>query len=903
MRTFSKYSFFVVLFVAVWAAAQSATPTRPAPLSIAEHSSTADGTIVATLSNGLTVIVKAKRTSPVVTVRAYVRAGGLYEREWLGCGLSHLTEHLVAKGAVHDMGEGMTAKQAKQTSDRVTAIGGQSNAYTSMAMTCYYISAASGKTNDCIDLISDWMARPEITVEDFRREHGVVQRELEMGKDSVTRQFWYHHMANCFRTHPAAVPVIGYAAPLSKLTRRDVIDYHGRMYVPQNMVICIVGDVKGEAVLKRACRALAGFARRRTPDLTLPEVPHFTGVRRMVCRHKAIKETMEAIAFQTIPLVHRDLYALDVLAYVLTRGGSSRLIRAIQRQQRLVTSINAGSWTPQWGRGVFDIQFRCEPNKADAAERAIFDQLKAIVDKGVTAEELQRAKRQKIADFVYSRQTADSIASSLATDYLSTGDVNFSRNYTKHIQAVTAEQVHQAARKYFNFDAMAITRMSPKAPAAATSAPHAHQKHARRVFRLTNGMCVILQPAEAGLVSMVYVTRGGVLAETGKTNGLGRLMAAMSTRGTKNYSAKKIDEFFDRAGGSISGKSGNNSFYWQATVLKDSSAEAMAIFADVILQPKFTKKELEILRPIMLSNIKKVDEDWTEQLHKFFRSKFFAASAYHMVPTGQEKVVKGATVKQIRKFHRKNIAGAKKSVLAVFGEFDPEKLTGQIEKLFDANITAAKSIEVISKPRTLVSPDAPAKLHVLKTDNKQAGIIVAAGGMTIDNVRDRLAMNVLDTVISGYNLPSGWLHTELRGKRLVYVVHAYNWAGLKPGAFVTYAGCEPQNAKQVVKIILKNLRRAAKYTPTQKEIDLAVNSILTAEVLQSQTMGDLAMSAALDELYGLGHDFHKKQEKLYRAITPKDVAAVAKRYLSGGFAVFVTTPRPELVKSLDLNEN
>ena len=902
MKTFGKCSLFVVLLLAASACTQSTQPATPAPLGIAQRSSIADGTVVATLSNGLTVIVKAKRISPVVTVRAYVRAGGLYEREWLGCGISHLTEHLVAKGAVHDMGAGMTAKQAKQTSDRVAAIGGQSNAYTSMARTCYYISAASGKTNDCIDLIADWMARPEITPEDFRREHGVVQRELEMGKDSVIRQFWYRHMANCFRTHPAAVPVIGYTAPLSKLTRRDVIAYHSRMYVPQNMVICVVGDVEPEAVLKRTRRALAGFARRRSPDLTLPKVPRFTGIRRMVCRHKAIKETIQAIGFQTIPLVHRDLYALDVLAYVLTRGRSSRLVRTIERQQRLVTSVRAGSWTPEWGLGVFDVQFRCTAGKADAAERAILDQLKAVVAKGVTAKELGRAKRQKIADLVYSRQTVDSVAAMLGGDYLSTGDVNFSRNYTKRIQAVTAEQVHRAARKYFNFDAMAITRMSPKLQAAA-SRPDAHRNHARRVFKLTNGMRVILQPADAGLVSMVYVTPGGVLAETEKTNGLGKLMAALSTRGTENYSARQIDEFFDRAGGSIFGSSGNNSFYWQATVLKDSSDEAMVIFADVILRPKFDKKELEILRPIILSNIKKADEDWLSQLHKFFRSKFFTASPYRMVPTGREKVVKGATVKQIREFHRKNIAAAKKSVLAVFGEFDPKKLTDKIEKLFAANITRAKSAEVISKPRIPARPDLPVKLHVLKTDNKQAGILVATAGMKINNVSDRLAINVLDTIISGYHLPSGWLHTELRGKRLVYVVHAYNWAGLKPGAFVTYAGCEPQNAPQVVKIILKNLRRAGKYTPTQKEIDLAVNSILTAEVLQSQTMEDLAISAALDELYGLGHDFHKRQEKLYRAITPKDVAAVAKCYLSGGFVVIVTTPRPKLVKSLDLSEN
>ena len=98
----------------------------------------------------------------------------------------------------------------------------------------------------------------------------------------------------------------------------------------------------------------------------------------------------------------------------------------------------------------------------------------------------------------------------------------------------------------------------------------------------------------------------------------------------------------------------------------------------------------------------------------------------------------------------------------------------------------------------------------------------------------------------------------------------------------------------MVRIITKNLRRAASYKPTQKEIDLAVNTILTAEVLHSQSMSDLAMGAALDELYGLGHDYRKKLEKLYRAVTPDDVLRVGKKYLSGGAVVIVTTPKPEV---------
>lgn len=865
--------------------------TAAAPLTVVDRSTSSGGAVTAKLSNGLVLIVKPVRTAPVVCVQAYVRAGGLYEREWLGCGLSHLVEHLVAKGAVHDMGAG-TAAEAKQTSDRVKEIGGQSNAYTTLDHTCYYISAAASKTNDCIDLVADWMARPEITQEDFNREHGVVQRELELGKDDPGRQMWYMYAAAAFGTHPAAVPVIGYAKPLSQVTRDDVLAYHARMYVPQNMIFVVVGDVDTETVIARCCDAFAGFAAGKVPDLSLPTVKPASGVKRIIRRHKDMKQVQETLGFYTIPLLHDDLYALDVLSYILSKGKSSRLVEKLDRQSKLVTSISSGSWTPSWGAGQFEISFRCEPDKVAEVEQAVLAELKVVISGGVTGEELARAKRQKHAELVYSQQTAQSQAKALATDYMSTADVEFTRNYTKRIQAVTAEQVKQVAAKYFDFDNMTITRLVPDDTKTQTSDTKAVTNGKAEFFTLKSGLRVILQPTDAGLVSMSYVSRGGLLLENKKTNGLGTLMASLSTRGAGERTARQIDDFFAGAGGGISGNCGNNSFYWQATVLDDSFQEALTILADVTRRPNYSDKELEILRPKLLAGIASINEQWGSELQKYFREKFFTNSPYGMLTAGSKDVIKAATVEQIKAWHKK-CTGTENSVLAVYGSFDPAGLKEKLEKLFPPTAGAqAVSLPDI-QPRKIAKDG---ELHILPTKKQVAGVMVALPGMKITNLGDRFAIDVLDTIISGYHLPSGWLHSELRGKQLVYVVHAYNWAGLAPGAFAVYAAGQPENAQVMVDIIKKNLAKAATYTPTQKEIDQAVNVILTAELLNNQSMSSLAMSAALDELYGFGYDFRKKLEGYYRKIKPEDVLRVGKKYLSGAPAVMVTTPRPEVLK-------
>jgi len=897
--TISFRSFLFASLAALGSCAPSEVETRPAaaPPMVAERVVCGSATVVK-LSNGLTVIVRATRDAPVVCVRAYVRAGSLYEGRWLGCGISHLTEHLLAKGASHDMGPGAAA-QARQTSGRVAQIGGQSNAYTSLDHTCYYISAASDKAMDCIDLVAGWMARPEITVEDFRREHGVVQRELEMRADEPDRQMWRAHSANFFARHPAGVPVIGYAGPLAEVTYADVVAYHRLMYTPQNMILAVVGDIDVDAVLRRVRRAFAGFSRGRAQKLMLPAVPKIAGTRRVVRTHKALREVMQRMSFRTVPLVHDDLYALDVLSYVLTQGRSSRLERTIKRKLALVTSISSSSWTPPWGAGMFTISFRSLPDKADAAEKAIIEELKSVVAEGVGPNELARAKRQKVADFVYSQQTVESVAATLATDLLSTGDVEFSKNYTDRIQSVTAEDLRRVARKYFDFDAIAITRLEPEGevppPPKAAKEPPGRQAAATRMFKLPNGLRVVLHPTDAvGLVAMALVNRGGVLLEDEKTNGLGAMMAALSVKGAGDRSAEQIAEFFDRAGGSIAGNCGNNTFYWRASVLDDSFEEAMEILADIIQRPTFSAKELDILRPVLQMRIKQQDENWRGRLGKYFRRKFFTGSPYRLLPIGSSDVLAAATPKLISAWHDKYVrAGA--SVLAVYGNFDASAARRHIARLF-AQMPEGDVKLPSPGPRKL---DERLERHVLRTNNRLAAIMVAAPGMKITNLTDRLPIAVLDTIISGWRLPAGWLHTELRGKQLVYVVHAYNWCGLAPGAFQVYAACQPDKARQVVDIIRKDLDRAASYMPTQEEVDLAVNSILTAELLDNQTMDSQAMSAALDELYGFGYDFRKRLQEHYRKVSPADVLRVARKYLGRGYVVTVTTPAPATMETED----
>ena len=861
------------------------------PLTILTRRVTEHGVTVVTLSNQLTVIVRENHTSPVVSVQTYVRAGSLYEGQWLGSGVSHLLEHLVAKGAAH---EGAIEKEnGKEKADRLNAIGAQSNASTSMDQTTYYIDCVASHAGEAMDILADWMARPDITKADFQREHGVVQRELEMGKDNASRQMNYAHMANFYGPHPGAVPVIGYLDALRKVTYEDVLAYHQQRYAPQNMVLVVVGDVSADQMVERARHAFAGFEPTVSPAQVLPEVPQLAGVRRVVLTQASVKDMVaEDISFRSVPLIHPDLYALDVLSYVLANGPSSRLERIVLREKKLIAGISSSSWTPDWGAGQFMVSFRATPAKIEAAEKEILAQLQRVAAEGITPDELDKAKRQKVADFVYGQQSVESQASTLASDYLSANDVEFSRLYTQRIQSVTAQQVQQAARKYLQPDAMAITRMVGPTPAeqAAATGPASKPAGEKTVrIQLPNGLTVILSPTEAvDLVAMDVAVLGGTLVETDATNGLGTLMTKLSIKGAGNRSADDIAEFFDRAGGAIGAECGNNSFIWSATTLKDDAPKAMEILADVVIRPTYAQGELEIIRDPLIAAIQRIDEDWHSQLNLYFRRQFYTNSPYHLLPLGSIPVVKSADVKAIAEHHKRWVK-AGSAVLTVYGNFDLPAMQSAIEKLF-ADMPADKNELQLPAPR-VVKP--AGEEYVQKAENEVGAVMIGWPGMKITEQADCTAMTVLDTIISGYQLPSGWLHKELRGKQLVYEVHAMNWPGLAPGAFLVYAATQPEKVPEVVAIIRKNIQKTLTYQFSQAEIDDAVGTILTAELLDNQTMASLAQQAALDELYGFGYDYRKRLEERLRAVTPADLTRVAKKYLAGPAVETVLTPNPK----------
>jgi zinc protease len=781
-----------------------------------------------------------------------------------------LVEHLVAGGAT-------TNRSEDEIQKIVDSFGGATNAYTSTSRTSYFIDCAAKHTMTCIDIVADQMQHAAFEPAAFAREHEVVQRELADGLIDRRRQGWRLLSATLYPDHPAGVPVIGYRDVLRQITRQDCIDFYKSRYVPNNQIFVVVGDVETEPVMKKIAECYAG-----TPRAYETYIP-FQPCREQETPRLAVKEmdgtTYDLLfAWPTVKLSSRDMYALDVASYILAHGESSRLVQSLKYDKQLVLSINTASHTPFDVKGMFAVMAGCRPDTWEQASEAIVKEVYRLRDELVGEKELAKAKKQKAAELVFGQQTVQSAAENLAWNYQGTNDPLFDDTYVANIQKVTAEEVRDVARRYFTPDRLNRIVICPPGGAPKVEDEASGGKDGEvHSKKLPNGVRLLVKrQANLPLVNIQAFVIGGSLIDTEKTAGQSALVGAMLDKGTSEMTAVEIADFFDSIGGKFGTISGRNSIGTSATVLADDLERATEVLADCMLRPTFPEDEFKKIQHLALGAIAQRANVARMQVLEAFLDALPAGSPYHLMQGGKKETVERLTAEDLTKCHAKYFTGPN-MVVSVFGDVDPEETMKLLTRLFGE--VSSKPVE---PPVTFDRPNALPKTEVLhETIQKETGMVVIGFPCaSILDKKDYAALTVLNTILSGYQMPGGWLHKELRGEGLVYWVSGFQLSGPAPGYFTFMAQTQPDKVDEVAERILKNIQKAKDGKIEKEEFDTAIQTIIEMHAQSETTIGERARRASLDDLYGLGYDYDKSFDERIKAVTVDDVVGVAKKYLN-----------------------
>ncbi len=819
-----------------------------------------------TLDNGLEVIVKEDHSAPVVSMQAWCRAGSIHEGGWLGAGMSHFLEHMLFKGT-----ERRNANEIAQTVQRE---GGYINAYTSFDRTVYWIDAPATGAETCLDVLCDVVGFAQLPEEEFDNESDVIRREIAMGEDSPEQVLSKSLFRTAYSVHPCRYPVIGFLDLFNQLSRDDLYGYYREKYSPDNLFIVVAGDVKGEEIVASIESQLGGLERRRRSPVILPEEPRQMGIRE------------ESVSFSTdlfrgrvgwpVPSGdHPDVPALDLLGAILGGGKSSRLYREVRDSQQLVHSVGAYAYTPSFS-GQFILSFDTETEKAEAAEAAVFAEVQKLKDGGVTAAELSKVGRQSLSSQFSTLTDMRGQASDLGSNWLSTRNLNYTREYVRSLQQVDADQIVEAARRYMDPECYTRVSLVPETEKVERAEPvRKGRSEDIRKLELENGLTVLLlADHRVPFVQSSAAFRGGLMAETPTNNGLTRLMSRLLVKDTEKRSADETATLIESVGGGIGSSIGSNSFGVSVHSMSPDLELTVNLLADAVLRPSFLEESVDREKQFQIAQIlAEMDRPFSVAM-KRLREEIFGGHPYGLGISGTEESVKGLDRSLVTGLHQRLVNGGN-GVVGLFGDMDLSKAEDLILAQFSSDLP--KGEREFCEDSNFAYPSGNGQVIELEHDKEQAVLLIGFRTVNLTHP-DNPALELIDEACSDM---ASRLFIRIREELgLAYSVGASRMQGLDPGMILFYASTAPEKLDQVQQEMLNEIELIVNEGLQGEEFDRAKASWLGREIIHLQGVRELAGTATIDELVGLGWDNYRKSPDEIRAVTRDQVRDVASRYFT-----------------------
>jgi zinc protease len=400
-----------------------------------------------TLANGLELIVIPDHRAPVVTHMIWYKVGAADETPGKS-GLAHFLEHLMFKG---------TAKNPTGKFSQVVArIGGQENAFTSQDYTGYYQRVPSDQLKTVVEFEADRMTGLQLTDDVVLPERNVILEEQNQRIGNNPRARLGEQIdAALYLNNPYGKPVIGWRHEMEELSRDDAIGFYRRFYAPNNAVVVIAGDVdppKARALVEETYGKVPRH-NNLPPRIRAQEPPPVAARSLTLADARAEIPTLqrEYLVPSFATSKRGESMALEVLAHILGSGSNSRLYRGLVVDKQVAVAANAWYDASTLDLSKFAIGGSPRPGVTLTQLEAETDAIVVeVIAKGVTAEELERAKTRLIADAVYALDNQASMARWYGTALTTGASVNDVKNWPDRIRAVTAEQVQDAARQWLD---------------------------------------------------------------------------------------------------------------------------------------------------------------------------------------------------------------------------------------------------------------------------------------------------------------------------------------------------------------------------------------------------------------------------------------------------------------------
>jgi predicted Zn-dependent peptidase len=397
-----------------------------------------------TLPNGLVVLTEPMEHVHSVSVGIWLRTGSRREPAELN-GISHFIEHMLFKGT--------TRRTAEDIAREVDRVGGMLDAFTSKEMVCFNTRVLDEHLPKAFDVVADMVLEPKFAEDEIEREKSVIIEEIGMTLDNPEDLVHELFTQNFWNGHALGKPILGTPETVSALTREKLQRWFRQCYAPNNMVITAAGHLEHAQLVELVAERFARLApsTNGTADRKPEHAPHVT----LRTKHE-LEQVHICIGAPALPMTDSRRFAVAVLNICLGGGMSSRLFQNIRERQGLAYSIFS-ELNSYRDTGLLSVYAGTSLETAEKLVRSVLEELRRMKDEPISEEELRRAKDHLKGATLLALEGSGQRMNNLARYH-----IYFNRHFTAPelialLESVTAEDVQQLAREFFQSDRLAAS--------------------------------------------------------------------------------------------------------------------------------------------------------------------------------------------------------------------------------------------------------------------------------------------------------------------------------------------------------------------------------------------------------------------------------------------------------------
>lgn len=865
------------------------------------------------LPNGLKVLLLPDQSTPVATLMVVYHVGS--RNEAVGhTGSTHILEHMMFKGTPT-----FNKEKGTQIATVLESLGADYNATTWFDRTNYYETLPADKLETALKLEADRMRNAFIKDSDRQSEMTVVRNELELGENDPSTVLDSQVYATVFREHPYHHPTIGWRSDVEGVPTARLKQFYDTFYWPNNATLMIVGDFEETTALNMIEKYFAPLSPSPSPIPPIYTVePPQQGERRFVLRRAGELPIVE-MAWPVCNGKNEDIYALLLLETILAKGVNSRLYQALVEKN---LAVNVLAHTERLhDPGIFQIvatvQSEAKPN---AVEEIIQKELTSLQKDLVSEKELARAKKLVNADFAYRIDSSAGLAAEIA-EAISNGDWHLTLNFTKNVEAVTAERIQAVIKRYLTINNQTVGYFEPiTEPKTETSdqtlnttpntkatlpalqqAANFHKRptgelkdpsliagqadkkivpFAQRIKRVQfdNGSVLLMLPRQT--VPTVAI-QGSLLVgdylDPKERPMLAYITQEMLDKGTEHYSKTALAAELENMGAQFDFSTDAFRLSIDGRCLAKDVDKSISLLAEILRRPKFSQLELDKIKLQTVASLKEALVDTSQRAYDRATQIIFDPShPYYELPLSERiKSVESITLKDVEGFYKKYYGGAT-LILSLAGDIDPKAVEESTRTNF-GNWAGGKNrrpeVATTTLQKEKKREDVPVK------DKASADILIAQSHPLRRNSPEFYAAQLANNAL-GESTLSSRLGLQVRDTEgLTYGITSHFFGmDIIDGFWGISLSVNPENIDKAINSSLAVFQQYVKEGISEKELADRKGAAIGLFKVQLSSNSGIAARLNNMEFFQLGLDYIDRYPQIIEAITKTDIDKVIKDY-------------------------